>query len=167
IESAIRRLAALQISGSGGWGYCESDEVHEYLTAYILFGLAKAEEAGYDTSPVNVDFALRSLTITSPQRISSRFTANRQAFFLYVLAAWDRADVEDLDALFEEHQDLLDPYAQAYLVLAYEMAGEGDAEAVEALLADLNSSAIVSATGAHWEDELFDWNNLSSTIRGT
>src|SRR5690606_30488875 len=47
IESAIRRLAALQISGSGGWGYCESDEVHEYLTAYILFGLAKAEEAGY------------------------------------------------------------------------------------------------------------------------
>jgi hypothetical protein len=58
--------------------------------------------------------------------------------------------VADADALVNEHRDLLDPYAKALLALAYEANGAaGDNQA--GLLTDLNDSAIMSATGAHWE----------------
>jgi uncharacterized protein YfaS (alpha-2-macroglobulin family) len=166
VPQAIARLAQLQ-KPSGGWSYCESTEVDAYLTAYILFGLSKAQEAGYSSDPVDVRAALRVLNIVPAQRLTSRYAVNRQAFFLYVLSAWGDADVEDMDELVTEHQDLMDPYAKAYLALAYEMAGDGDNENVAALLADLTGTAIVSATGAHWEDAVQDYANLATDIRGT
>jgi uncharacterized protein YfaS (alpha-2-macroglobulin family) len=60
----------------------------------------------------------------------------------------------------------MDPYARALLALALDLSG-GSAANINALLGDLNDSVILSAAGAHWEDELPDWNNLSSDIRGT
>ncbi|MGD2049902.1 MAG: alpha-2-macroglobulin, partial [Chloroflexota bacterium] len=91
---------------------------------------------------------------------------NAQAFYLYVLSELGEADPADLDALYEEHRSLMDPYAKALLALAYELTG-GNSDNQAALLGDLNDSVIVSATGAHWEDAVPDWDNLSSDIRGT
>ncbi len=166
IPQSIDRLAELQ-KQSGGWGFCESSQVDPYLTAYILFGLAKAEEAGYSSDPVNVRAALQVVNILPVERLTSRYAVNRQAFFHYVLAAWDDADVADMDELVTEHQDLMDPYAKAYMAMAYEMAGAGDNDNVASLLADLTGTAIVSATGAHWEDAVQDYANLATDIRGT
>lgn len=166
VPQAIARLAQLQ-QPRGGWGYCGSDEIDDYLTAYVLFGLVKAQAAGYGSTPIDVNSALRTLEIVDPAQIGDRSEANRQAFFLYVLASWDAADVADIDALVEEHQDLLDPYAKAYLAMAYELAGDVDNEHVASLIADLTGSAIVSAAGAHWEDVTPDVRNLSTDIRGT
>jgi alpha-2-macroglobulin len=68
--------------------------------------------------------------------------------------------------LFAAQRGLLDPYAKALLVMAYEAnAFVGPNQAT--LLADLNDAAVVSATGAHWEDAQQDFWNLSSTVRGT
>ena len=36
---------------------------------------------------------------------------------------------------------------------------------IDTLIADLNDSAVFSASGAHWEDTVQDWDNLSSDIR--
>lgn len=166
ILPAINRLAQLQ-QANGGWGFCASNEADPYLTAYVLYGLALADRAGYDVSAVKIDRALATLDIVPPTRISSRYAVNRQAFFLYVLATWQRADVADLNALVADQRELLDPYARAYLALAYDLAGQPDNDNVANLLSDLNSLAIVSATGAHWEDATPDVRNLSSDIRGT
>ncbi|NHZ72596.1 MAG: alpha-2-macroglobulin, partial [Aquificales bacterium] len=74
--------------------------------------------------------------------------------------------VDEADGLFAAQRGLLDPYAKALLALAYEAnAYTGDNQAT--LLADLNESVILSATGAHWEDASRDYDNLSSDIRGT
>lgn len=163
---SIERLAALQM-GDGGWGWCFADESNDYLTAYVLFGLAKAQEAGYDLAAIELDRALGRLTIEDPQQITGASEANRQAWFLYVRAELQEGDEAQLDALFEEHRDVLDPYARAYLALAYEVLGAHGSDNQNTLLADLSNSAILSATGAHWEDAEPDWFNLSSDIRGT
>ncbi|HEY1409550.1 MAG TPA: hypothetical protein VF434_11435, partial [Promineifilum sp.] len=92
--------------------------------------------------------------------------ANRQAFMLYVLAEAGEPVTQEVDALFDEHRALLDPYAKALLALAYEASGAAGANQ-EALLTDLNDEVIMSATGAHWEDAEQDFLNLSSDIRGT
>ncbi|MFW6098006.1 MAG: alpha-2-macroglobulin family protein, partial [Chloroflexota bacterium] len=166
VEGSMRRLATLQ-KGDGGWGWCFAERSSDYLTAYVLFGLAKAQEAGYELADIDLDGALQRLEIEDPQQITDAQEANRQAWFLYVRAELQEGDVEQLDALFEEHRDALDPYARAYLALAYEVLGaHGDANQ-ETLLADLSNDAILSATGAHWEDNEPDRFNLSSDVRGT
>jgi hypothetical protein len=167
IKQDIKRLADLQKS-DGGWGWCYSLDSDPFLSAYSLLALAKAEEAGFGVGQKVMDAAARYLgnQIEDADRLSDPGDINRQAFFLYVLAELGEAKIEDLDDLFTEHRALMDPYARALLSLAYELAGGSPANQ-QALLTDLNDSAIISATGAHWEDAVPDWFNLSSDIRGT
>lgn len=166
VRRAIDRLALLQMA-DGGWGWCYAATSDDYLTAYVLFGLAKAQEAGYSIGAIDVDRALLRLEIRDPQSFSTAAEANRQAWFLYVRAELEDDVAVQLDALFTEHRDLLDPYARAYLALVYELVGQHGSENQQTLLADLSNQAILSATGAHWEDAERDWFNLSSDIRGT
>lgn len=165
VPAGIDRLAELQ-KITGGWGWCYSDQTDPYLTAYILFGLAKAEEAGYDISDIRLESALNSLDIRTVDRISSAYLANRQAFNLFVLASHEAVEREQLDELVEDHRELLDPYAKAYVALAYE-AVEHDGTYQADLLSDLNGAAVLSAAGAFWQDESDDYRNLSSDVRGT
>lgn len=175
ITAGIAQLERLAKS-DGGWGWCYSLESDPWLSAYALLSLVKAEEAGYSISSRFADGlnasaisnAARYLQqqLQNPARLDRPELANRQAFFLYVLAEAGVDVVDEVDDLFDEQRGLLDPYAKALLVLAYEAnAFVGPNQAT--LLADLNDAAVFSATGAHWEDGQQDFWNLSSAVRGT
>jgi alpha-2-macroglobulin len=167
VVADVAALQSLQRS-DGGWGWCSESDTHPWLTAYALFGLLKAEEAGYgvDDSVLSRASGYLQRQLRNADNLDDASAANRQAFFLYVLAE-NGVDVgEDADALFEAQRGLLDPYAKALLMLAYEANGV-DSDHQATLLADLNESVILSATGAHWEDASRDYDNLSSDIRGT
>ncbi len=156
------------VHADGGWGWCYSDLSSPWLTAYALLGLTKAEQAGYGVDTAVLDRAAIYLEnqLEESARLSQSYEINRQAFFLYVLAETGTLVDTDVDALFEEHRALLDPYAKAFLALAYELNGsQGNNQ--RALLSDLNDAVVISATGAHWEDASRDWRNLSSDVRGT
>lgn len=151
IPEAIGRLAELQKS-DGGYGWCYAPESSPWFTAYVLLALAKAEEAGYNV-PINLinnATAYLQTQITTPERLeSNRYEATQQAFMLYVLAEQGQAQMSDLDALFEESRALLGPDGQAFLLLAYKFTG--GSPNMDTLKADLVGSAVLSATGAHWE----------------
>lgn len=167
IFSDISKLANWQRE-DGSWSWCQSTESSPWLSAYILLALVKAEEAGYGVAQetlTNGDSYLFS-QLQDPDSLDSASAANRQAFFLYVLAENGRDVVTGVDDLFAAQRGLLDPYAKALLMLAYEADGVKH-DNQKALLADLNESVVLSATGAHWEDAAPDWDNLSSDIRGT
>lgn len=165
ITRSIRALDALEKAG-GGWGWCYSPQVDPYLTAYVLYGLYHAAAEGYSLEGINVQAALAKLNIRDAGDLGSAWEANRQAWYLYVLSLWDATEVGDLDALVDVQRELLDPYARAYLATAYAKIERGN-ENVESLLSDLADEAVLSATGAHWENAEDDWRNLSSDIRGT
>jgi alpha-2-macroglobulin len=167
ITAGISRLENMAKS-DGGWGWCYSLESDPWLSAYGLLALVKAEEAGYGVDDAVLNNAARFVRtqLQDAARLDQTHLANRQAFFLYVLAEHGEDVVDEADALFDEQRGLLDPYAKAYLALAYEAnAFVGDNQAT--LLADLNDAVILSATGAHWEDAQQDFFNLNSDIRGT
>jgi alpha-2-macroglobulin len=165
INQSIQRLAQLQMSG-GGWGWCYSRQVDPYLTAYVLYGLYHAGAEGYDLAGINVQMALTRLTVRDVDSLATAWGANRQAWFLYVRSLWDAAEVDDLDDLVDVQRELLDPYARAYLAMAYQRLDRNNAHRL-ALLSDLANDAVISASGAHWENAAEDWRNLSSNIRGT
>ena len=167
IPDDISRLVELQKRG-GGWGWCYSSESDAWLSAYALLALSRADANGYDVEALVIN---RGQNYVSDQlyemnQINFAWEANRQAFFLYVLAESGKDMREEADTLFESHRGLLDPYAKALLILAYDASGDQGSNQ-QTLLSDLNDDVVLSATGAHWEDADQDFFNLNSDVRGT
>jgi hypothetical protein len=166
VDAGIGQLTAL-VHSDGGWAWCFEDESDPWITAYVLLALAKARQIGYAVDEELLEDAGNYLVrqLAQPEDFRTAFDANRQAFYLYVLAELGVDVNAELDALFTEARDLLDPYGKGLLLMAYHLTGSDTN--VDALIADLSGSAIVSATGTHWEDVSQDFDNLSSDIRGT
>ena len=163
IPQDIGRLAGLQ-KANGGWGWCYTPESHPWLTAYILLGLSKADEAGFDI-PGGVigdgtDYLSRQLK--DVDSLNTSWEVNRQAFFLYVLALNKAAVQTEAVEIVTAKRGLLDPYAKALLLMT-----DLDQDTAATLLSDLGDDVVLSATGAHWEDQSRDFRNLSSDVRGT
>ncbi|WP_420631052.1 Ig-like domain-containing protein [Candidatus Leptofilum sp.] len=167
VQTSLNQLEALALP-DGGWGWCSSVQSDPWLTGYTLFGLAQARELGYSVKTTvlenGANYLARQLVSPSPQLTS--FEVNRQAFFLYVLAQLNPNVAPDLDRLVAENRALLDPYGRALVALAYAQL-DLTSNQMEMLLTDLNDSAILSATGTHWEDASRDMGNLNSNVRGT
>lgn len=171
LTAEIERNIALltgQVHADGGWGWCYEQESSPWLTAYSLLGLAKARQIGYNVDVPLLEKAGNYLVaqLEAPNTFNLAQDANRQAFYLYVLAELRVPVAAELDELVAEARDLLDPYALALVVTAYHVL-EIDSDNVPTLLSDLNGRAVVSAAGAHWEDASMDRFNLNSDIRGT
>src|SRR5207248_585645 len=93
--------------------------------------------------------------------------ANQQSWLLYVLAEGGRADSARIGQLYDEREKL-GLYARAFLGMALQKAGAQPSDArLKTLLSDLNSAAILSATGAHWEESENDWWSMNTDTRTT
>jgi uncharacterized protein YfaS (alpha-2-macroglobulin family) len=137
------------------------------VTAYVLFGLARAREAGA-AIPENatqraVDFLLASLY--TPDMAAESWQLDRLAFVHFALAYADRGDLFGVEMLFER-RDQLSPWGQALLALAFQRIAPED-ERAATLSSDLSASAIRSATGAHWETQEQGYQNMSSPLLTT
>ena len=167
IPADISQLQSLQ-KENGGWGWCFSPESDPWLSAYSVLALAKAQDAGFavDNAVLEKGIAYVDRQLAQMNRITDTEKANRQAFFLYVLAESGASVTAGADELVDEHRDLLDSYAKALLLMAYDLDNASGPNQ-QTLLSDLSSEGIISATGVHWEDMQQDFFNLSSTIRAT
>jgi uncharacterized protein YfaS (alpha-2-macroglobulin family) len=97
------------------------------------------------------------------RELRSHREANQQAWLLFVLTEFDGRDKSaNLDELYQ-HREKLSHYGRAYLAMSL---GKED-ERVGTLLSDLNNAAILSATGAHWEELEYDWWAMNTDTRST
>jgi len=101
------------------------------------------------------------------RQLAATREANRQAWILYVMAeAGEFGRVSEWVDSRYEGREKLSHYSRAYLALTLELLGPGD-ERIKTLLADLNNDAILSATGAHWEESYYDWWAMNTDTRST
>ncbi len=152
----------------GGWGWWpDSQESNVHLTAYVVFALVKAQQSGFE---VRSDVLQRGQQFLVGKLVAARdlnyvFTANQQAFVLYVLAEGKQVQKDRLSDLYED-RDKLSHYGKAYLALALSLGDPAD-KRIATLLSDLNNAAILSATGAHWEESARDWWAMNTDTRST
>ncbi|MBC8161607.1 MAG: alpha-2-macroglobulin, partial [Roseiflexaceae bacterium] len=157
VEQGLAKLATIQ-NGDGGWGWWQGSTSNPHVSAYTVLGLSQAKEQGY-TLPDGLlergqDFLAGTLVATNSANARANMSAsdaNQQAFVLFALAESGRADATRLGELFEAREKLATD-ARAFLLMALQRGASADASRIKALLADLNSAAILSATGAHWEE---------------
>ena len=163
VTDSIEKLYLRQ-KDDGGWGWWIDSQSNPYLTAYVVYGLIQARNAGFDVRADVLDrgeqFVIGQLS--NKVRDLNHWEANQQAWYLFVLSEDSKAPAGQINALFEERAKL-SHFAKAYLAMAM---GKGD-DRIKPLLSDLNNAAILSATGAHWEEDNYDWWSMNTDTRST
>ena len=169
----LQQLMTLK-NEDGGWRWSAfSEKTDPYLTAYVLLGLQQVVDSGLqldglDLAPVIQ--AARDYLFTNAEPINGKadlslgWQANRAAFYAYVLAqTGGLGDFNSLTDSLYQQVDHLDPWARSMLALTLYQISPVDAR-VNTLITNLESSAIRSATGTHWESNAGDWMNPDSPL---
>jgi uncharacterized protein YfaS (alpha-2-macroglobulin family) len=166
LEDSLAQLIVRK-NTDGGWGWWKDDQSDPYITAYTLFGLVRAQEAGVEVESDVMNSAIDYLTatLTTPEMLSETWQYDRLAFVHYVLSQTGAGDLVGTTGLYEERSQL-NSWSQALLAMTLESISPGD-ERVQTLYTDLEANAIRSATGAHWENQEPSWQNMSTTIQST
>ncbi len=153
----------------GGWGWWEGEKSNPHLTAYATYALLRLGDADVAVRRDVVDRALSFLkdTLVPAKELDAGWEANRQAWILYVLSLGSpsesvRAYADDLFT----GRTKLSHYAKAYLAMTLDTTAHGSGE-VRTLLSDLTNDAILSATGAHWEEPNYDGWAMNTDTRST
>jgi uncharacterized protein YfaS (alpha-2-macroglobulin family) len=152
----------------GGWGWWQRDLSQPGLSAYVVFGLAKAKQAGFtvDANALARGVSFVSRQLKAPKGLDP-WQVNEQAFMVYALAEAESPEPNRAGALYEEREKL-SLYAKAYLAMALRLIDdEASQDRIQSLLDDLEGSAITSATSAHWEEEWTDYWNMNTDVRTT
>jgi uncharacterized protein YfaS (alpha-2-macroglobulin family) len=151
IQSSVERLGQLRNVG-WAWGWYESMGNDPYATARVLNALADAKTIGITLNSSAFEDAVRYLS--SFVRVLGVNTPsdelNNQAQIMYTLSQYDAITLDSLNALYEYRLEM--SIAARALLLSAFLEIAPDAEAVKSLISDLNGSAIISATGTHWEE---------------
>lgn len=165
VAAAMQEISNKQ-NANGGWSWWGAGKSDPLTSAYVILGLVEAKNAGYEVSSKMLALGVKYLQsqIISSVRLVETEKINRQAFLLYVLNQAEKPDVSSTVQLYE-HRQKADLYARALLA---QTLFEIDAEdsRVDTLLSDLNSAAILSASGAHWEEgevDRWNWNTDTRT----
>jgi len=167
VSQGLQRLYNQQ-HYDGGWGWWVQDESRPYLTAYVLLGLVEADRAGFTVDEEVMEQAADFLedSFVKPRDLETNWKANQQAFILYVLAEAGEGDLARTETLFQQ-REALDTFGRAYLAMAFGLLEPDEADRVDTLLSDITSDAILSATGAHWEEEHVDYYAMNTDTRST
>ncbi len=162
----LQRLYALQ-HYDGGWGWWLADESQPFVSAYVLFGMSEARKAGFAVDDQVMARAARYLEgVLDATAQEPAIQGNARAFILLVLADYGEGDLGRTVALYEQ-RDTLDLYGKAYLLMALHILQPEQTGYRKTLLSELTSAAILSATGAHWEEEDIDYRTMSTNTRST
>lgn len=168
IKKDIAELQRQQ-NDDGGWAWWSPNPSNPYLSAYIALALHEANSAGFslpsDMQPRAQGY-LQSQLISIDPNANNR-EANLQALLLFALS--ETGDASQLNDALQEllgMREKLSQFAKAYLAMALANANP-QAAGIQTLLSDLNNSAIMSANGAHWEEESNDWWSMNTNTRST
>jgi uncharacterized protein YfaS (alpha-2-macroglobulin family) len=160
VDLGLQKLYGFQ-HNDGGWGWWYDDSTDVNQTAYVLFGLAMTEQAGFD-----VDGGVTGRGADALRQMLPGADPRAQAYGSYVLAMAGEPVSITLtlsDAL------ALDLFSQAALAIAFDALG--DDPLADELLDNLREASIQDATTVHWEESgehiVYSRKVMGSTVRTT
>ncbi|MBC7264998.1 MAG: Ig-like domain-containing protein [Chloroflexi bacterium] len=162
----LQRIYALQ-HYDGGWGWWLTDRSNPYISSYVLFGLVQAKKAGFAVDEEVIRRAIGYLqgALKDQQDVLAYHNYDSRAYILYVLAEAGSLQGGLIGSLYEK-RDSLGYYGKAYLAMAIQLLDKTDSR-TQTLVSDLTNGAILSATGAHWEEATTDYRTMNTNTRST
>jgi hypothetical protein len=170
VAAGLQRLYNFQ-HYDGGWGWWEGDESHPYMTAYVVYGLAKAKEAEQPVDPGVLERglqALRNMFERGPEAENHRrgklLPEDTRAYVLFAMSEAGAGESKALDEIFAKRADLSD-YGRA--ILAISLARGGRADEARTVLRDLDATAKQGEAYCYWEGHAQRWHWMSHSIETT
>ncbi|MEP7135596.1 MAG: Ig-like domain-containing protein [Chloroflexota bacterium] len=167
LNSSVSRVLSLQ-NADGGWSWWgSSDKSDPYISAYVFFGLQRARAAG---APVSNEVLSR--VVTYLQDAQAGVGANipgavldETTFIQFTLSQAGLADPNVVNALYDA-RERLSPASRALLAFIFNKLNPADTHARD-LISNLETSAIVTSSSAHWETQSENILTRGSTIYTT
>ena len=157
IDFGLQKLLRFQ-HDDGGWNWWEHDQSDPFMTAYVVYGLALARDAGYPRAagplPRGVAYLQTGLATTQQ--------GDALAYFLRALTVadvWDndsRARAAAIAAMLYNNRARLDLFSRASLALSLQRMSAWtkppqDAGAMARTLAgELEAAGVTAGTGVSW-----------------
>jgi alpha-2-macroglobulin len=129
LAEGLRRIGIMQ-RHDGGWGWWRGSQADIYMTAYVVYGLQMAVNAGID---VDSGMFERGVNFLKSHARGER-NLHRAAYAAYSLAHAGGADKELLDKLYERRDDL-NHQTRAMLAMAQHLSD--DKERAQVLLRNI------------------------------
>ena len=160
VATSISRLLSLQ-NEDGGWNWwgrsfflddaTQENASDPYISAYIFFGLVRAREIGMSVDDNALQRAGTFLSSLTPEITADTAGAKLDeiTFVQFALAHANSFD-EGIAGNLYNLRDRLSPSSKALLAFVIHKINPAD-ERVRDLISNLESSAILTASGAHWE----------------
>lgn len=167
VEAGLKRLYNFQHS-DGGWGWWTNDNTNPFMTAYVIYGLTLAKQAGYDIDNSIYESGLRNLR-SQIEKADPKIDETSLAYMLYSLSfAINDFDYQKniysqtIDVLLRKN---LNPYPLALLTLALNNFGEK--EKAKQTAERLIKMANVETRFAYWGGETWHYRWQNDNVQGT
>ncbi len=132
VNDGLDRIYGMQ-HGDGGWGWWKEDATDHFMTAYVLWGLALARDAGVEVKP---DVIKRATSYLDAELVEEELNYDMQAWLLHALSA-ERSQLRSGTVPVTEsqlraftnlwtHRDKLNAYSRALLALSAHNLRFGD-----------------------------------------
>ncbi|MFC1697016.1 alpha-2-macroglobulin [Nanoarchaeota archaeon] len=144
VGNGTKRLKSMQHS-DGGWGWWKHDDSHPFMTAYVIYGLTIAQNAGYD---VDNDMLEEGLDSLKRQYKDEQIDANTKIYMLYVLSFHESVD----NYVIPSSNELSD-YGKAILALSYKNSNMEDMG--QNLIDQILENKIIVQDQIHWSSKTF------------
>jgi len=150
LNASVSRIQSLQ-NADGGWSWWGQGQSDPYISAYVLFGLLRAQPISPAVNQEALNRAIAYLQGTQAEITANTSGADldEAAFIQFVLSQAGNTDPTRTDALYEA-RDRMSPASRALLGIILHTLNPADARMRE-LLNNLTAEAIRSASSAHWE----------------
>ena len=157
VDRGVHRLLELQ-NQDGGWNWWASspgspEESDPYISSYVFFGLLRAHAIGVSVDENALQLAGTYLKTLRPDitNSTSGLVLDEITFTQFALAHASTFDDVLVNDLYNA-RNRLSPASRALLAYIIHLINPAD-ERVRDLISNLESSAIVTASGAHWETQ--------------
>jgi uncharacterized protein YfaS (alpha-2-macroglobulin family) len=147
-KQSLDRLYDFQ-HADGGWGWWKEGESDHFMTAYVVWGMSLARQAGID---VKSDAIERAAAYLDKELVEEENSYDAQAWMLHSLAVYHamrkESELKDFQrTAFEnlwKNRDRLNAYTRALLALAAH--NYGDHERAKTLIANLENGVKIDST---------------------
>ncbi len=163
VESGFNRLYSMQ-HYDGGWGWWTNDQTHPFMTSYVIYGLALAQNAGYNVRKDVLSNGVKSL---KSQLNQTELDATTRAYMIYSLSFVETKDTKLFDDQFKIlSEEKLNDYAIGLVSLTASNVGRKDLanKYNDMLLANVQSGG---EGAAYWGGQAWHYNWQEDKIQTT
>ena len=147
-KESLARLYNFQ-HADGGWGWWKEGDSDHFMTAYVIWGMTLAQQAGIK---VNADAVTRGANYLDKELVEEETNYDEQAWMLHALALYHAQQKQTEVTQFQAkafnnlwtHRDQLNAYSRALLALAAN--GFGYQDQAKTLVQNLENGVKIDST---------------------